>query len=334
MLRGACLGALLVVTSLTTSSAHAELAPVAVSIVPGLLVHGSGHFAAKQPATGRKLLAAEAVGIGMIGLSLLALSRTGASRRIVAPVAVTAVIGVGLFAFSALSDIYGVVAPDGGFGSPRARPVLETSAGVRGVYDPQFRYGAVIDESIDARWERLHLRGDAASAPSGGYSRLAALIGVALTRGLDLEGVVSHRAYRNDGFRALTFEARLSGRYDLAHFAPTLRGSFAELQVGAAVASYQYAHGSVEADDLLLLRVGYGMYLGRWSEASIYYDHRRDTIAGGALIPGIAAGYGGFVGLDARWFLDERWGVAFDARAGGAYLLGASLVFRQGASTW
>ena len=335
--RGACIGALLLL--LPVSARADRTVATAAAIVPGVVVHGTGHFVAKEPAIGRKLLAVEAIGLGMTFTSLAAVAATGASRRVVAPFAVMAVVGVGLFGLSAISDIYGVVAPRDGFGQPVRAPWLETSVGVRAIHDPQFHYGALVDQSIDARISRVHLRGESMTAPTGGYHRFAGLAGVRLTRArdgsfLDLETVLSHRAYRFDGFSATTVEVRASSLLDLHRFARTLRGSFAELQLGGAIASYRYTYGGTEGDDLLLLRLGYGLYLGKRSEVSIYYDHRRDSIVGGGLVPGIGAGYVGFCGVDGRWFFDPQWGVAFDARMGGAYLAGASLVFRQGASSW
>lgn len=336
MIRRALLGALLLLPSAARADDQKPLA-IAASIVPGAAIHGAGHFVAGQPAIGRRLLVVEGIGLGMAVSSLAVIAATGASRRTVAPLAMMTVTGVGLFALSALADLYGVVAPAGGSGSPlRELPWVETSAGVRGVYDPQFRYGAVVDQAIDVRASRVRVRLEAMQAPSGGFSRAAALFGgrVVTTADhsfIDLEWGLSQRAYRGDGFRVTTAEVRIASRLNLEHFARTMRGSFAELLLGTAIASVRYAAGGVTADDLLLVRVGYGVYLGPRSELSLYYDHRRDTIAGGGLLRGIGAGYVGYFGLDARYFLDDRWGVAFDARVGGAYIAGASLIFRQGA---
>ncbi len=336
MIRRALLGALLLLPSAARADDRKPLA-IAASVVPGAVVHGAGHFVAGQPAIGRRLLFVEGVGLGMAVSSLAVIAATGASRRTVAPLAMMTVTGVGLFALSALADIYGVVAPPGGFGAPlRALPWIETSAGVRGVHDPQFRYGAVVDQAIDVRASRMRVRLEAMQAPGGAFFRNAALVSGRLIATpdhsfVDLEAGLSERAYRRDGFHVTTAELRLASRLNLEHFAATMRGSFVELLLGAAIASYRYAAGGVTADDLLLARVGYGVYLGAASEVSLYYDHRRDTIAGGGLLSGIGAGYVGYFGLDARWFLDPRWGVAFDARIGGAYIAGASLIFRQGA---
>jgi hypothetical protein len=333
VIRGACLGAFLLLASSARADDRKPIA-VAAAIVPGLAVHGTGHFVARKPAIGRRLLIAEGVGLGMTVSSLAIIAATGASRRIVTPLAMMTVTGVGLFAVSALADIYGVAAREGGYGTPLVTlPWIETSAGVRGVYDPQFSYGAVVDQAIDVRLSRVRVRLEAMQAPAGAFSRTAALLGVRILSTpdhsfIDLEGGLSDRAYRGDGFSATTLEGRLASRLNLEHFASTMRGSFAELMLGTAIVSYRYAAGGVTADDLLLVRVGYGVYLGARSEMSLYYDHRRDTIAGGGLFRGIGAGYAGYFGLDARYFFDRQWGIAIDARAGGAYIAGASLIFR------
>jgi hypothetical protein len=322
------------------------LAPV-VAVIPGAAIHGLGHFVAHEPAIGTRLLIAEGVAIGGIATSLSILALTGASRRIVAPVATLAVTSVGLLFISALADLYGVVAPRNGFGTPlRALPFVETSAGVRAIYDPQFSHRWFAMQSIGVRAGAFHFGGEAWQAPGGPTSQLMATTALRLsgpttrpqaTRDgtyVDLVAALTHRAFRGDGFSTLTAEMRFAGRLDLHRFARTMRGSFAELQIGGALASHHYAHGGSEGDGVLIVRVAYGLYLGRSSELSLFYDHRRDTLAGGMLLPGIGAGYVGVFGVQGRHFFDRAWGLSADAQVGSAYMAALSLVFRQGAVAW
>jgi hypothetical protein len=150
---------------------------------------------------------------------------------------------------------------------------------------------------------------------------------------VDLVSAVTHRSFFRDGFSTLTGEVRFAGRLDLQRFSHTMRGSFAELQIGGALASHRYTFGGREGDGILLVRLAYGLYL-RHGEVSLFYDHRRDTIAGGMLLGGIGAGYVGVAGLEGRYFFDPAWGVAGDVQIGSAYLAALSLVFRQGAVEW
>lgn len=358
--------ALALTIALASPTARAEprknptLAPVA-AVVPGALIHGSGHFVAGQTTTAKRLLIGETVGLALLVGSFGGLAATGASRYTVTPLAVTAVVGFDLFALSFLADVYGTTAPDGGTGAPlRARSRLESEVGVRAVHDPQFPYGAVAFQRLDVREGRFRLSPSAWQAPRAGAGEVAVLVSARFvgptTRAedtrrvdgsfLDAELVGGHRAYRMDGFSTTLVEWRASGRLDLHHLGGTLRGSFAELQVGAALATHRYSVGASERDVLLLTRIGWGMYLGphagergplglsRAGEATVFYDHRRDTIAGGMLLPGIGAGYLGFAGVSARYWLDRTFGLAADGLVGSAWIGGVSLLVRDGGRAW
>ena len=60
-----------------------------------------------------------------------------------------------------------------------------------------------------------------------------------------------------------------------------------------------------------------------------YYDHRRDDLAAGLKVPGIGAGYLGHVGLEAKAYFFESWGVLLDAQLGSAAIAGLSLLYRR-----
>ncbi|MBI2393140.1 MAG: hypothetical protein HYV09_26380 [Deltaproteobacteria bacterium] len=352
--------ALAATTARSEPRKHPTLAPV-TAVVPGALVHGSGHFVAGHTTTAKRLLITETIGLALVVGSLGGLAATGASRYTVTPLAVGAVVGFDLFALSFLADVYGTTAPDGGTGAPlRTRSRLESEVGVRAVHDPQFPYGAVAVQRLDLREGRVRLSPSAWQAPRGGAGELSVLVSARLvgpgtrpedTRHLaepqthpadgsflDAELVGGHRGYLGDGFSTTWVEWRASGRLDLHHVGSTLRGSFAELQLGAALATHRYSIGASERDVLLLTRIGWGMYVGRGlshaGEVTVFYDHRRDTITGGMLLPGIGAGYLGFAGFSARYFLDRTFGVAAEGLVGSAWIGGVSLVVRQAGRAW
>lgn len=337
----------LIVPSERVAHADGPLAPAA-AVIPGFVVHGTGHFVAGQPAIGRRLLLIEGIGLAMLAGSLGGLAATGASRYTVVPFAVGAVVGFDLFALSFLADVYGTAAP-GGLGTPlRATPRLEAEVGVRFVHDPQFAYGALAFQRLNFRHHRVRLSPSAWQAPSGRAGEVAFLAGYRLVgpttdpadahgkdgSALDLEGAAGHRSYQADGFATTTVEARASGRLDLFHLGSTLRGSFTELSLGVALAKHQYAIGASENDTILLTRFALGMYLGPAGELSMHFDHRRDTLAGGMLVPGIGAGYLGFAGASFRTWIGDTFGFAVEGDVGSAWLLGAALRVRQGGRTW
>jgi hypothetical protein len=320
------------------------------AIVPGLLVHGSGHFVAGDTRTGYRLLALEGIGLGTLALGFVPIVATGASRRIVGPAAALSVAGAGLFVISALADLYGVLAPVGGVGASSGEaPVFGAEAGYRYVYDPVFARRHFAFYALDYRPGAWRLHPSAWFGLEGTTSRLRFPVAFRFAGPkpspaprsvdgsyLDVEAAVTRHAEIEDRFITTTVEVSVEGRVDMQRVAPSLAGSFAELGVGWAVQRYGYQVKGVPADvgDLLLARFGYGMYVGfpgaSRGEVMLYYDHRHDDFAAGLKIPGIPSGVAGHFGIEGRMFVSDHMGVSAEAAVGSAYVVGASLLFRQG----
>src|SRR5690606_11710960 len=311
---------------------------VTASIVPGVLVHGAGHFVAGEPAAARRLLTLELVGLGMLGTGGALLIATGASRHYSAPSVGLVVSGIGLFGVSWLADIFGSAGGAGLGGEPDlARHPIDLELGYLYASEPQFDYsqfataaarfelGAYRIEpsaaiALDADNQRLRLDaarrflGAGSARPTGDGSRL------------ELAGALTHHRYGDDDFSVTTGELALAGRLDLARLSRTTAGSFAELAVGLAgeVTDYKQAGAGADLGEMLLTRFAWGVYLGRpggaaHGEASISYDHRRDTLAGG-ISPGEGPGSGfvGLFGASAILYLGPRWGVRAELEQGAA----------------
>jgi hypothetical protein len=332
------------------SDHHRSALAVGAAIVPGLVIHGSGHVVAGDAATGSRLLALEGAGLGTMALGFVPIVLTGASRRLVGPGVALTIVGSGLFMFSALADLYGVVAPPGGFGEPpHAAPLLATEVGYRYVYDPVFAYRNFVFYEVDYRTGPLRVHPSAWFALENSTSRLRAplafrWIGPRPSPAppspdgsyLDIEAAVTRHADLADRFITTTGEVSVMGRLDMRRFAKSLTGSFAEMGLGWALQSYHYQvkGASTDVGELLLGRLGYGMYVG-WpgtarGEVMLYYDHRHDDFAAGLKIPGIGSGVAGHFGISGRIFVSDHWGVAAEAIAGSAYVAGLSFLFRQG----
>lgn len=321
------------------------------AVVPGLLVHGAGHFALGQPRTARNLLLMEGVGLGLFLAGGLTIVFTGASRYFVAPAATVTTVGFGLFSTSYLADIYGTVSNDGGAALSRYRPPArwETELGYRRVQDPEFTYRDFMVERVSRQIGPLRL------SPSGMFSlggetaryRIESqyrLIGDVVdprprdVSFLDVTFAVVHQRHPPEHFSRSLAELSLDARYDFARLGPTLRGAFLELGAGYALARTDYDLTGLtvphDLEHLLLGRVGFGVTLrgksAPGSEALLYYDHRHDDYVAGLKIKGIGSGALGHFGFAARWFFNDTVGVAIDAQAGSAYLGGASLIFRSG----
>ncbi len=123
----------------------------------------------------------------------------------------------------------------------------------------------------------------------------------------------------------------------MARLGDTLAGSFAELSLGlgAELTSYDHPGAGSDLGELLLARFAYGVSLGRpggvRGEASLYYDHRRDTFTGG-ISPGTGpgSGFAGFVGADLLLYIGARWGVRAGFEQGAARVAHLGLVMCLG----
>ena len=322
------------------------------ALVPGLAVHGAGHYVLGDPDTGSRLLLAEGVGLGAVAVGGVSLFLTGASRYLVAPLAVLTIAGVGVFAVSWFADIYGVAAGPDGTGAPLLlAPRLETELGFRYVYDPQFAYNSFFVSGFNLRFHDFRVEPSAWTALDDANARYRVLAawGIFGPRPapaprardgsrLELQAAATHHRYDSDGFNTVTAELALDGRLDLERWAAPLRGSFADFGVGAALQTYDYdvedLGFATDVEQMLLVRFGFGMYLGdpaeRGGEVIFYYDHRHDDFAAGLKLTGLGSGIPGHFGAEARYYFNHDFGLLLDAQAGSAYLAGLSLLYRVG----
>ena len=94
----------------------------------------------------------------------------------------------------------------------------------------------------------------------------------------------------------------------------------------------------------LLLRSGFGLYIGARApaqrsapagalpggEVEIYYDHRRDGLAGGIKTLGPNSGFAGHVGLRGEYYPTAAWGMNAIIERGSTWVLGSAVSFRTG----
>jgi hypothetical protein len=321
------------------------------AVFPGAIVHGSGHFVLGSKQTASRLLIAEGIGLGMVLAGGTTIVLTGASRYLVGPAAAVTAVGFGVFTVSFLADVYGTLSVDGGAAVRRIRAParVETELGHRYVYTPVFDYSHFVVERASIRQGRWRVTPSGWFATDGETGRYRLELARRLLGPVPLEATTSsshaelvlglvHHRQRPDGFSSSGVELGLEGRYDLAELGPTLRGSFAEVGVGYALQRIDYAlrGTSVPADweDFLLARFGFGVVLrgmtAPGSEVALYYDHRHDDFAAGLKVRGLGSGVAGHFGAAARVYADSTWGALLEAQAGSAYVLGASLLFREG----
>lgn len=325
---------------------HRTLA-VGASLVPGLLVHGAGSFIEGDATTGYRLLAMEGAGlVGTVG-GLFLVRQTGASRKWVGPLSLLTIAGAALFTTSAVADIYNAATDARYAASPPAKlPWIEAQAGLRYVYDPTFPYRSFAAQGIDLRYRRFRLFPSAWIALNDENTRVR-VVGAYRLHGaealsdheardgtaVDLDVAITNHEFGSQGFATTTAEAVIRLRLDMRRVSRSLRGSFAEIEGGFGIVSHRYDDHGSEGQDLLLARFGYGVWIGRgrapWGEVLAYYDHRRDDFAAGLKVAGIGTGYLGHVGIEAKAYFVENWGVLLDAQLGSAAIAGLSLLYRR-----
>lgn len=316
-----------------------RLAPV-VSLLAGPVVHGAGSLTGCHRLTGRRLGIAQGVGFGMILAGGAGLAFTGASRKTVAPFAMIVIPGVGAFLISWLADVYAAFTDGQARGRPGPNVPWELRLGYRYLRDPHFDHGSFLRAGVDA-WlgqQRLFAEADVALDANTqrvhlGYARRL-LGGAGRGSALEITVATTYQRFGGDGFATLSGELSLGGRVDLADVAPALVGSFVEGSLGLGIQGigYEATGGGVSEDShgLLLGRIGWGVYLGRYGEVVFAYDHRRDGLEGGLSVNSVGAGNLGFLELAGRGYFESapRWGIAADLTMGSAWIVGLSLLHR------
>ena len=317
------------------------------AILPGALVHGTGHYVLGRNETATTILVGHGIGLGLVVLGTTVLVGTGAARALSGPAAATAIAGGGLVFVTWAADLYGVLAPDGGWGQAAAvTPVWESEWGYQHVYDPQFDYRHFQTVGFDIRLGKVRFSPQHTASPDDGNERLR--VGVAYRPWgatphdrasdgsfVEVEVAQSEHRYPRDRFALTTSEWMLRGRLDLGRVADHLAGSFVEGGIGTAyqVTGFDVAGASDTASTLLLQKMAFGIYVGdnrQWGgEWSVHYDHRHDGLAGGILIPGGGGGLAGKVGLEGMHFFDQNWGMGIDLEVGSAVVAGVSGRFRH-----
>jgi hypothetical protein len=322
--------------------------PALGAVFPGMLVHGTGHRIGGDARTANRLLRGELLGLGIAAAGGIPLGLTGASRRLSLPAISLILGGGGLLLLNWSADIYGSTGLARVAGTPRLTlPGLEARLGYLYVYDPQFAYGSFASAGGRLRQGAWHVDVDAALALDDDNQRVrleggrrflgpvasGAAPGVSDGSALGLDAAVTLHRYGSDGFSSLLGQAVGRGRYDLARFAPSLAGAFAELWLGLGLEVAIYDGDTADATDWMLGGFGFGMYLGEpaatHGEVRVYYDHFRGDLAGGLALPGGVNGYWGRVGADGFVAWNPRWGVSFRAEVGSAYLASVGLVYRR-----
>ena len=334
--------------------------PELAAVFPGVLLHGFGTWLQGRQTTAERLLVLEGASLLALALGGLVIYETGAARDLAGPSMLTIAAGAGTFGSSFLASLYATWAPPAGWGEPQRRlPGLVSALGYTYVADAQLDDHHFMTARVDGRLGPWRVGFDAAISPSPGREQLAARAGFRwlgpraarrLARdGSYLEpriGVVSQR-FERYGFVTRGLEAALEGRLDTERWLPDVHGAFFQATVGLARHWTEFdvpGTNVTEPSDQLLVRSGFGVYIGARSltaspalagalpggEVEVYYDHRRDGLAGGIKTLGPSSGFAGHVGLRAEYYPSAEWGVDATIERGSTWVLGSAVSFRTG----
>jgi hypothetical protein len=266
-----------------------------------------------------------------------------------------AAAGVGTFGASFLANVYATAAPPAGWGEPQRRlPWLVAGLGYTFVDDVQFDYRHFATTRLDGRFGAGHVRFDVVQAPGARNRWLELQAGYRVLGprasehsapdGSYLEPTLgfSRPTFGEDGFVSRVLSLELEGRLDSQRLLPDVRGAFFQASggLGRQWVSYELPGADpTDSSGMLLVHVGFGVYLGRrgvgsptstGAELELYYDHRRDGFSGGIETAGATSGFAGHCGLSAEWFFAPAWGVRALAEIGAGRVLGLTALMRMG----
>lgn len=306
------------------------------AIVPGVIVHGAGHWVAGDRPMAKRMLYVQLAAAAVAAIGGLPIAVTGASEESM-PGLVLLVPAGGVLIAGWAADIYGAAGGARLGGRPEREPAdVEVELGYRFVGDPQLPWANLATLGAEGRLDRARLGGSAWLGDEVwriGGEAAARLIGGRSGRpaadGTRLELVVRAAEQRFDPMVAVaTYELAATGRLDLGRLGASLEGSYASLELGGAVEHTRYRVDGVDGvlSSRMLGRFAWGMYLGdgdgrgRRGEIELFYDHRRDQLAGGVVIPRSLNGFIGHVGIDAVGY-QGPWGITAGVDVGSAWVL-------------
>jgi hypothetical protein len=299
--------------------------------VPGVLLHGSGHWVAGDKKMAKRLLVLQGIGMGLAAVGGLTIGVTGGSDESM-PGLFLLLPGGGLVVLSWLADIYGTAGGPRIHGKPdQGAYDMDVELGYAYVHDPQFAFSHLATLGASARIRRARTRFETMFGEGLWRGRVEGAVRVVDGVGLML-AAADHR-YDADDFAATTLEIAAEGRYDLARIGAPLDGSFVTGQLGFAGERTRYDTPGMPVDwsTVFLGRFSFGVYLGDGGErhgwAEIYYDHRRDQLTGGLLLPSGANGFVGHLGVDATGYRG-KWGVTGGIDVGSAWVAHLGLAYR------
>ncbi len=314
-------------------------AAISAAVVPGIVIRGTGSYLVKEPVAARRLMWTGAIGGAGMLVGGLVVGLTGGNQYSILPGVPILVAGTGLFMTSWLSDLWVTAGGPRIDGHPRAPVPWAVEVGAAWLRDPAHPRGLAV-VGARAALARAELAGLAwlhRDAIEGLLDVRVRVLGAAPTGDVVGDGTrfvvrggVRMRRDTVEHVRVWTPELEAIGRLDLRRLTAAAGGAFLELGVGLGVERVRYAGEVSDSSSILLGRFAWGVYLGRAGEATLFYDHRRDHLAGG-IAAGRAAGFVGSAGAAVDVRIAGPWAARAELEFGSAWVMTAALRFQGGA---
>jgi hypothetical protein len=301
-----------------------------LAIFPGVFARGLGSWIVGETRTAKRLLGAAAIGIGgaAVGAAPIGLGGGSAYGTPGLPLLIT---GGGLALTTWIADI-AVAAGLHRPGVRRVTPPWSVELGTAWLHDA-YRERALVRGAGTLELGRIGLGAGTFLDPEGDSTTIDGEVRVRI---LDRDGIrlfarIAMRRHRDDLDRVtlVTGEAEAVSRIDLHHLDSLLDGTFIDLGLGLGVEHARYPNGESGNSSLLLGGFAWGAYLGEQGEVRLFYDHRRDSLAGG-LAAWRAAGFVGSFGAGLDFAIARNWSVRGELEVGNAYLSTFAIRYRGG----
>lgn len=296
--------------------AQGSLLATGAALVPGLLVHGSGHFVLGERQSAYRLLAMQGAGLaGLIG-GIGLLGAVGGSEKLAGLYVPMAVSGLGLFGISFLADLAGAAHGRRPWAEPLVPSGVTVRTGYAGLFGAKHTFRHLGELGIAWRTERLVLEGGATLQPQGDFSWYRGLVGWRLwarsddrvTR-LSLFGELARQGFDSEGFAITTVRAFGELRWNLGELLTTMQNAWLLGRLGWGFDVFDFAGTSAEDDGLpfIVADIGFGLMATERVEVELAYRHRKGELPGGMALSDGLAGFAGMLDLRGRVALGRRW---------------------------
>lgn len=308
-----------------------RIGAVAAALGPGLVLRGAGSYLVHEKRAAKRLAITGGIGLAAIAAGGATIAGSGASEYTI-PAVPLVILGAGLLFPTWFADVAVAAGLSPSQAIARAAPAWSLELGTLWLNDPYrsrglgtiaaqaelgrlgLGGGALLDSEGVQHTEELEARWRVVGATPGGQA-------LARGQGDRLHVAVAVRRHRDDqdDVTLQTAELDIRGRGELAHLDPALAGQFFEGNAGVGVERAGYPRDEHDVSSVLLAGFGYGCYLGHGSELTVFYDHRRDSMAGG-IAASRAAGFVGSVGARLLARVAPHWSVRGEVQVGNAWL--------------